>query len=91
MQYNIHQAWMVPCTIRRVYNFFFPVAQVCELWLWAILMHMSKSYSIFLEVYKCGKDMSETMTYHESTINAVEYFILLCAYSLFFFTNPPTY
>lgn len=37
------------------------------------------SYSIVLEVYKSDKYMSETMAYHESTIDAIKYFILpLC-------------
>lgn len=37
------------------------------------------SYSIVLEVCKSDKYMSETMAYHESTIDAIKYFIFpLC-------------
>ena len=64
---------------------YLPVAEMCQFQLWAILIPMATCYhTVVLEVYKCGKHMSETMAYYESTIDAIKYFILpLCLWSVF--------
>lgn len=84
MQYNIHQAWMVPCTIRRVYNFF-------SLWhrcvncgygqFWCTWANLTVFFWKFINVVKICQKQWHIMKVQLMQLNTLFFFVLIVCFS----------